>query len=101
MKPLHLTMSAFGPYKDLAEIDFTKFGDRMFLINGPTGAGKTTIFDAICYALYGEPSGQYRETSTLRSGFASPDTVTFVKFVFAYQGKEYTITRYPKSASSF
>jgi exonuclease SbcC len=95
MKPLHLTMSAFGPYKDLAEIDFTKFGDRMFLINGPTGAGKTTIFDAICYALYGEPSGQFRETSTLRSGFASPDTVTFVKFVFAYQGKEYTITRYP------
>jgi len=95
MKPLHLTMSAFGPYKDLVEIDFTKFGDRMFLINGPTGAGKTTIFDAICYALYGEASGQYRETSTLRSGFASPDTVTFVKFVFAYQGKEYTITRYP------
>jgi len=95
MKPLFLEISAFGPYRDLVQIDFSRFGDSLFLINGPTGAGKTTIFDAICYALYGEASGDFRENDTLRSDFASLETPTFVHLRFAYQGKNYDVKRYP------
>lgn len=95
MKPLLLKMTAFGPYKDSVSVDFTKFGDRLFLIEGPTGAGKTTIFDAICYALYNEPSGGYRKNFSLRSQFASPDVQTSVSLSFLYHGKEYLIARTP------
>jgi exonuclease SbcC len=95
MKPITLTMSAFGPYKDEVTIDFTPFGNRLFLINGPTGSGKTTIFDAICYALYGEATGNFRDNATLRSDYADPDRPTFVTLVFDYQGKRYTVTRFP------
>ncbi len=96
MKPLYLEMSAFGPYAGKETVDFEKLGGNgLYLITGDTGAGKTTIFDAITYALYGEPNGQYRETKMLRCQSADPDTETYVKFIFAYGGKEYTIERRP------
>ena len=73
MKPLKLTITAFGPYKHTEVIDFQQLGEyRLFAISGKTGAGKTTIFDAICYALYGAGSGEDRQdTAMLRSGFAA------------------------------
>lgn len=96
MKPLNLTMSAFGPYKEKVNIDFTKLGESgIFLITGDTGAGKTTIFDGISFALFGESSGSHRETSTLRSKFATPETETYVELLFSHKEKEYTIIRTP------
>ena len=96
MRPLKLTLSAFGPYASKVEIDFEQFGNNVFLIDGETGAGKTTIFDGICYALYGRASGEYRDNSTLRSDFASPSTLTYAELYFEYQGKKYLIRRYPE-----
>ncbi|MCR5137757.1 MAG: AAA family ATPase [Oscillospiraceae bacterium] len=97
MRPLKLTMSAFGPYAGRTEIDFEKLGKNgLYLITGDTGAGKTTIFDAVTYALYGEPSGSARETGMMRSKYADPDTPTWVELVFAYAGKEYWIRRNPE-----
>ncbi len=96
MKPLSLTIQAFGPYKDREFIDFSKFyKDRLFLITGNTGSGKTMIFDAICFALFGEASGQYRKTDTLRSQFADRETITYVEFHFSHKGKEYRVVREP------
>lgn len=100
MRPLKLVMSAFGPYADVTEIDFEKLGtDGLYLITGDTGAGKTTIFDAITFALYGKASGDVRgkqAASSLRSTYASADTLTFVELTFLYGDKEYTIKRIPK-----
>ena len=97
MRPLQLRISAFGPYADTAEFDFTKLGTSgLYLITGDTGAGKTTIFDAITYALYGEPSGKNREVSMLRSKYAKGSTPTEVELVFSYRDKEYTIKRNPE-----
>ena len=97
MKPLILEMSAFGPYKDKVEIDFTKVGENgIFLITGDTGAGKTTIFDAIVYALFGDTSGSTRQISTLRSNFADESTDTYVKLEFMHKGKVYKIRRTPQ-----
>lgn len=97
MRPVHLTISAWGPYKDREEIDFTSVSKRgLFLITGVTGAGKTTIFDAITFALYGNVSGSMRETKRLRSDFALPETETFVRLTFTHMGKTYTITRTPE-----
>ncbi|SQB91963.1 AAA family ATPase [Clostridium tetanomorphum] len=97
MKPIKLTMSAFGPYAGEEIVDFTKLKHKnIFLITGPTGAGKTTIFDAISYALYGEASGSSRDKDCLRSDFASPDILTYVKLDFELRGKIYTICRFPQ-----
>lgn len=97
MRPLKLGLSAFGPYAELQIIDFTSLKDKnIFLITGPTGAGKTTIFDAISYALFGEASGSSRDKDSLRSDFASPETPTYIELEFELRGKTYKISRYPQ-----
>lgn len=96
MKPLSLTMSAFGSYADATTIDFTKQDHGLFLITGDTGAGKTTIFDAITYALYDQTSGGERNGNMMRSQYAKPEAVTFIDFTFAYGEKTYHIRRNPE-----
>lgn len=96
MKPIRLTISAFGPYAKKTELDFTRLGGQgLYLITGVTGAGKTTIFDAIAYALYGEASGDARRADMFRSKYADKETPTYVELVFEYSGKQYTIRRNP------
>ena len=96
MRPIKLTMSAFGSYAGTVTLELDKLGTSgVYLITGDTGAGKTTIFDAITFALYGEPSGSIRKASMLRSTYARPETVTEVELVFVYNGKQYTIRRRP------
>lgn len=97
MKPLKLTMSAFGPYADEVVIDMTKLGEKgIYLVTGDTGAGKTTIFDAITFALYGEASGNMRLPDMFRSKYADTSTPTFVEMEFLYQDKTYTVRRNPE-----
>ena len=98
MKPIKLIMSAFGPYGGtMPAIEFSAFEDKgLFLISGDTGAGKTTIFDAICFALYGQTSGKFRDTKNLRSDFADASTETFVDFYFSHQGRDYHVWRRPE-----
>ncbi|MDC3415317.1 AAA family ATPase [Aquibacillus salsiterrae] len=97
MRAISLTMTAFGPYCEKQTIRFSDLGEEsIFLITGPTGAGKTTIFDAICYALYGRASGSDRDQDSLRSHFATIDQPTEVTFVFGLKEKIYQVTRYPK-----
>ena len=97
MKPKKLIISGFGPYAGKTEIDFTRLGaNGLYLITGDTGAGKTTIFDAITFALYGEASGSTRENNMFRSQYASPKTPTFVEFTFTYNRQDYTIIRNPE-----
>ena len=98
MKPLHLEFSAFGPYAGVTEVDFTPFHGSIFLLTGDTGAGKTTVFDAISFALYGEGSGgaERRSGKSFRSDYAAADTPTYVKFTFSEGNKIYTITRNPE-----
>lgn len=97
MRPLKITMSAFGPYAGEVTLDMQKLGKSgIYLITGDTGAGKTTVFDAISYALYGEASGNYRENTTLRSKYASADTPTFVELEFEYNSEIYKINRNPE-----
>jgi len=96
MKPLKLTMSAFGPYAGEQHIDFTLLQEQIFVISGPTGAGKTTIFDAISFALFGEASGSSRDRDSLRSDFASSDTETYVELEFELRGLCYKIKRAPQ-----
>ncbi|MGE7665470.1 AAA family ATPase [Ureibacillus composti] len=95
MKPIKLTMRAFGPYKNEEVIDFTKLQDhRLFVISGSTGAGKTTIFDGICFALYGYGSGQDRkDTKMLRSDFADDQVHTAVELIFEIHGRQYRVLR--------
>ena len=94
MRPLKLTISAFGPYADETVIDLAEVcRGGLFLITGDTGSGKTMIFDAITYALYGEASGNMRDSSMLRSKFASPERLTFVCFEFENNGKNYKVYR--------
>lgn len=97
MRPLKLTVSAFGPYAGTVVMDLEPLGEQgLYLITGDTGAGKTTIFDAITYALYGEPSGDDRDPSMFRSKYAKPETPTQVELVFSYGGKTYTVRRNPE-----
>ena len=97
MRPLKLTVSAFGPYAGKVVMDLERLGEQgLYLITGDTGAGKTTIFDAITYALYGEPSGSDRDPSMFRSKYAQPETPTQVELVFSYSGKTYTVRRNPE-----
>ena len=103
MRPLKLTMSAFGSYAGVQELDFTRLGESgLYLICGDTGAGKTTIFDAISYALYDAPSGggesktdALRSTKMLRSMYAAAATPTYVILTFLHHGQAYTIRRSP------
>lgn len=97
MKPVSLTISAFGPYAGEQTIDFERLGSQgLFLITGDTGAGKTTIFDAITFALYGEASGDVRKADMFRSKYAKDDVKTFVRLTFEYANKRYTVERNPE-----
>ena len=97
MRPIKLVMSAFGPYASKTTLDMNLLGERgLYLITGDTGAGKTTIFDAITFALYGGASGESRDASMFRSKYADPDTPTEVELTFLYDGKEYYIKRNPE-----
>lgn len=97
MRPLKLTLSAFGPYAGVTQIPFDKLGKKgLYLITGDTGAGKTFLFDAIVFALYGEASGSTRESSMFRSKYAKQDTATYVILRFQYHDQEYEITRSPE-----
>ncbi len=98
MKPIKLIISAFGPYaKTMPPIEFDRFEERgLFLIAGDTGAGKTTIFDAVCFALFGTASGNFRDTTCLRSEYASEEAESFVDFYFSHQGKQFHIRRTPQ-----
>ena len=96
MKPINIIISAFGPYKDKVIIDFTKLGENgIFLITGDTGAGKTSVFDAISFAVFGEVSGSNRPIQSIRSDFADPETETFVELEFLHKNKIYKILRNP------
>ena len=97
MKPISLTIEAFGPYRDSVTLDFSELENHsMFLISGPTGAGKTSILDAMVYALYGEPSGEVRKTDAIRSDFAESERMTRVDFSFAIGDAQYRVERLPK-----
>ena len=97
MRPLELVMNAFGPYAGEETIDFTRLGEnRFFLITGPTGSGKTSILDAITFALYGTASGDLRDNRSLRSDYATPDRKTGVRFTFRNQDRTYEVTRTPE-----
>ncbi|MBS5933860.1 MAG: SMC family ATPase [Clostridiales bacterium] len=97
MRPLQVTIEAWGPYKEKVVVDFTKFNQgSLFLITGPTGAGKTTVFDAISFALYGDVSGKTREKGSLRSDFATAGEDTYVELLFEHKGKRYRVYRAPK-----
>ena len=97
MRPIHLTISGWGPYKGECNIDFNEFdGKGLFLITGATGAGKTSVFDAICFALYGDVSGGMREKNSVRSDFADAETKTYVELVMEHGGDVYKIYRNPE-----
>ena len=97
MRPIKLILSAFGPYASKIELDLAKLGENgVYLITGDTGAGKTTIFDAITFALFGKPSGDIRDVKTLRSEYAKEELETYVELDFLYHGEKYHIYRRPE-----
>ena len=96
MRPVLIDMRAFGPYPEQEVVDFRELGEhKLFLISGPTGAGKTMVLDAMCFALFGEPTGSDREPGQLRSDFADAETATEVSFDFTLGSKAYRVTRSP------
>ena len=96
MRPLKLTMQAFGPFSSRVEVLFENLGsNNIYLISGVTGSGKTTIFDAICYALFNTSSGQNRGNANFRSHFAKSDIDSYVEFEFLFNGEKYIILRHP------
>lgn len=96
MRPERLRLSAFGPYAGQEDLDFSALGNHtLFLICGPTGAGKSTILDAMCYALYGKTSGAVRSGEDLRSNYVGYDRKTYVEFDFAIGNRHYRIYRSP------
>ena len=96
MKPLLLKISAWGPYAGTEQVDFAGMAEnRLFLITGATGAGKTTVFDAIAFSLYGEVSGKTRQKDRLRSDFTDGAGETFVELTFSHGEKKYRIRRTP------
>lgn len=97
MRPVQLIVSAFGPYAGRVELEMDRLGESgLYLITGDTGAGKTTIFDAVTFALYGEASGTARAPSMFRSKYAAAETPTFVQLTFRYAGQLYTVRRVPE-----
>jgi len=97
MRPIKLVLSAFGPYASKIELDLSKLGENgVYLITGDTGAGKTTIFDSITFALFGKPSGDIRDVKTLRSEYAKEEIETYVELDFVYHDEEYHIYRRPE-----
>ncbi|MDF2699170.1 MAG: sbcC [Haloplasmataceae bacterium] len=97
MKLIKLLMNAFGPYAGSQEIDFREIQNkRIFLITGPTGAGKTSVFDAIAFALYGQSSGNERDSDSFRSHYAAIDEITFVELEFMIRGVKYNVKRIPR-----
>ena len=97
MKPIKLTMQAFGPFAQTETIEFDKLGTNpLFLINGPTGSGKTSILDAICFALYGETTGNERQGIQMRCDMAAPTLLTEVTLEFSLHGKSYRVIRSPE-----
>ncbi|NBA01921.1 AAA family ATPase [Erysipelothrix rhusiopathiae] len=96
MKPILLSMRAFGPYFEETTVDFTQFHEGLFLVTGDTGAGKTTIFDAISFALYDVASGSQRQSESLRSDFADPSVETYVSLTFSHRNETYRIIRKPR-----
>ena len=95
MKPLKVVMSAFSSYAGVTEIDFERVGHGLFLITGDTGAGKSSVFDAISFALYGETSSDSRDGTMMRSQYAKEDAETYVELTFSDKGQLYRIRRSP------
>ena len=97
MRPVKMTLSAFGPFADIQTVDFrSALGSRLFGIYGPTGAGKTSILDGICFSLFGESSGQERQGDDLRSHHATPDVETETRLIFEVGAKRYHVVRRPR-----
>ena len=97
MKPIRLEFNAFGPFSKNEVIDFEAVAaSGLFLVSGPTGAGKTTIFDGICFALYGEASGSLRQNEDFKSDFSDPSDLCFVRYAFSVRDKKFEVYRAPK-----